>query len=79
MLMRGQPSVVVSPYIRVMNQATVLMNTLQAELGFTPSARARLGVPDLPGGFSGHEAATPHEMFDMIFPDGKVVPYAGRR
>jgi phage terminase small subunit len=48
--MRGTPAVLVSPYVRIMNQATLLMNTLQAELGFTPSARARLGVPDLPGG-----------------------------
>jgi len=77
MLMRGQPSVVVSPYIRVMNQATVLMNTLQAELGFTPSARARLGVADLPD--DDREPTNPHERLDMILPDGKVVPYAGRK
>jgi phage terminase small subunit len=57
-----------------MNQATMLMNTLQAELGFTPSARAHLGVPG--SGFA--EPASAHEMFDTILPDGKIIPY-GRR
>jgi len=74
MLMHGTPAVVVSPYVRIMNQATLPMNTLQAELEFTPSARARLGLPDLPGG----EPASRHEMFDTILPDGKVIP-CGRR
>lgn len=50
------------------------MNTLQAEQGFTPPARAQFGVPDLPGG----EPASQQKMFDTILPDGKVVPY-GRR
>jgi phage terminase small subunit len=74
MLMRGSPTVIVSPYIRIMNQATMLMNTLQAKLAFTPSARARLGVPG--SGFA--QPASAHEMFDTILPDGKVITY-GRR
>jgi phage terminase small subunit len=57
-----------------MNQATMLMNTLQAELGFTPSARAHLGVP----GSGLAEPSRAHEMFDTILPDGKIIPY-GRR
>ena len=58
----------------MLNQAILLMNTLQAELGFTPSARARHGVPDLPGG----EPASQQKMFETILPDGKVIPH-GRR
>lgn len=60
--------------LRTKNQATLLMNTLQAEQGFTLTARAQLGVLDLPGG----EPASQQKMFDTILPDGKVVPY-GRR
>jgi P27 family predicted phage terminase small subunit len=77
MLTRRSPAVTISPYIRIMNQATMLMNALQAELGFTPSARARLGVPDLPGGE--REPTSAHERFDLIMPDGQVIPYALRK
>lgn len=74
MLMRGSPAVVISPYVRIMNQATMLMNTLQAELDFTPSARARLGAA---GSVVRRicPAASQHEMFDTILPDGRVIPY----
>jgi P27 family predicted phage terminase small subunit len=34
-----------SPYLRAMNQASALMVQLGAELGFSTSARARLGQP----------------------------------
>jgi P27 family predicted phage terminase small subunit len=34
-----------SPYLRAMNQASALIVQLGAELGFSPSARARLGQP----------------------------------
>jgi len=54
----------------------MLMNTLQSELGFTPSARARLGVP-AHGVGDDREPASPHERFDMVLPDGKIVPYVG--
>jgi phage terminase small subunit len=73
-----QPAGTVSPYIRIMNQATMLMNALQGELGFTPSARARMGVPV--GGFGDdREPMSAHEMFDVVLPNGQVIPYAARK
>ena len=38
----------ISPYIRIMNRETIIMTQLGAELGFTPTARARLGQPQEP-------------------------------
>jgi P27 family predicted phage terminase small subunit len=35
----------VSPYVRMMNQASAVIVQLGAELGFSPSARTRLGQP----------------------------------
>jgi Phage terminase, small subunit len=77
LLTRGGPTVQPSPYPGIMNRAGLLMARLEAELGFTPSSRASLGVPV---GLVGDELepASPHERFDTILPGGKVAPYARR-
>jgi hypothetical protein len=67
-----------SPYLGIMNRTALLMGRLEAELGFTPSARAALGV--LAGGVGGdRKPASAHERFDTILPNGKVIPYADRK
>jgi P27 family predicted phage terminase small subunit len=46
LLTRGSAGVVmISPYIKIMNRETLIMTQLGAELGFSPTARARLGQP----------------------------------
>ena len=46
LLARGAVGAVISPYIRIMDRCTLLMTQLGAELGFSPTARARLGRPE---------------------------------
>jgi P27 family predicted phage terminase small subunit len=48
LLVKGTAGTSVSPYIRIMNHCIALMTQLQGEMGFTPSARARLGTPAPP-------------------------------
>jgi hypothetical protein len=48
LLVKGAAGSSISPYVRIMNQCTLLMTQLQGEMGFTPSARARLGTPAPP-------------------------------
>lgn len=43
LLARGAVGAVISPYIRIMDRCIPLMTQLGAELGFSPTARARLG------------------------------------
>jgi P27 family predicted phage terminase small subunit len=45
LLLKGSAGLMISPYIRVMDRTTIIMTQLGAELGFTPTARARLGQP----------------------------------
>jgi P27 family predicted phage terminase small subunit len=48
-LMRGASGkAMLSPYLRVMREASAVLVQLGAELGFSPSARARLGQPGEP-------------------------------
>jgi P27 family predicted phage terminase small subunit len=47
LLMRGQTASI-SAYIRVVTRLVPLLNQLQSELGYSPTARARLGVPASP-------------------------------
>jgi phage terminase small subunit len=48
LLMRGQQSVAISSYVRLVSGLVPLLDSLQSELGFTPTARARFGVPAAP-------------------------------
>jgi P27 family predicted phage terminase small subunit len=66
----------VSPYVQIMDRCVLLMTRLQGQMGFTPSARATLGVPLSPAPRS---PSSPHELFDTILPDGTRVPYGGSR
>jgi phage terminase small subunit len=77
LLSRAGPVVQASPYLGIMNRTALVMGRLEAELGFTPSARASLGVPG--GGFADSEPANVHERFDVVLPNGQVIPYAGRK
>jgi P27 family predicted phage terminase small subunit len=72
LLSRNGGVVTVSPYVRIMNHCVLLMTKLQSEMGFTPSARASLGVPMLP---TPQEPTSPHQRFDTILPDGTRLPY----
>ncbi len=67
LLSRHGAVVTISPYIRIMNHCVLPMTKLQSEMGFTPSARASLGVPMLP---APEEPGSPHQRFDTIMPDG---------
>jgi phage terminase small subunit len=55
-----------------MNHCVLLMTKLQSEMGFTPSARASIGVPMLP---APEEPTNPHQRFDTILPDGTRLTY----
>lgn len=44
-LVKGSAGPVISPYLRSMNQALILLARYSAELGFSPAARASLGRP----------------------------------
>jgi phage terminase small subunit len=66
----------ISPYLKIMNHCVMLMSKLQSEPGFTPSARAALGMSALP---SVEEPASEHERFDVIVPNGERIPYGARR
>jgi P27 family predicted phage terminase small subunit len=55
LVVRGGAGLVPSPYLRIMNQATLLMVRLQSEFGFTPVGRARLGQPDDPRSGEGED------------------------
>jgi phage terminase small subunit len=52
------------------------MTKLQSELGFTPSARASLGVASFR---LRDEPASEHELFDIILPTRERIPYNARR
>jgi P27 family predicted phage terminase small subunit len=45
LLTKGSAGVMISPYIKIMNRETIIMTQLGAELGLSPTARARLGQP----------------------------------
>jgi P27 family predicted phage terminase small subunit len=45
LLIAGSAGLMISPYIKIMDRATIIMTQLGAELGFSPTARARLGQP----------------------------------
>jgi P27 family predicted phage terminase small subunit len=49
LLIRGATGLQVSPYVRVMNSAVLLMVRLQSEMGFSPAGRAALGTPETAG------------------------------
>lgn len=61
------------PYLKIMNHCVMLMAKLQSELGFTPSARAALGVSAVP---PVEETASERERFDVILPTGGRIPMA---
>jgi P27 family predicted phage terminase small subunit len=46
LLVRGTSGLAPSPYLRIMDQATLLMVRLSSEFGFSPAARAGLGQPE---------------------------------
>jgi P27 family predicted phage terminase small subunit len=48
LLIRGISGLVPSPYLGIMTRASSVMVRLAAEMGFTPSGRARLGQPEAP-------------------------------
>jgi P27 family predicted phage terminase small subunit len=48
LLMRSQQTASVSANVRVVTRLVPLLNQLQSELGYSPTARARLGVPAPP-------------------------------
>jgi P27 family predicted phage terminase small subunit len=48
LVVRGASGLVPSPYLRIMNQATLLMVRLSSEFGFSPAGRAGLGRPERP-------------------------------
>jgi len=48
LLVRGASGLALSPYLRILNQTTMLMLRLQSEFGFTPAGRAGLGTPAEP-------------------------------
>jgi phage terminase small subunit len=74
----GQPLIddkgFVAPLLRLMRQTIEVMVRIQSEFGFTPVGRTRLGMPAGGMGDDG-EPVSPHERFDTILPDGKIVPY----
>src|SRR5215472_4646977 len=45
LLVRGASGLAPSPYLRILNQTTLLMLRLQNEFGFSPAGRAGLGQP----------------------------------
>jgi hypothetical protein len=45
LLVRGSAGAMISHYCKIMDRCTLLMTQLGAELGFSPTARARLGQP----------------------------------
>ena len=55
----GKPS----PYLRIIRQTVEVMTRLQAEMGFTPVARSRLGTP-LPS--APPEPQNAHQQFEVI-------------
>jgi P27 family predicted phage terminase small subunit len=69
---------VVAPLLRLMRQTTEVMVRIQSEFGFTPVGRTRLGMP-AGGAGDDPEPGSPHQRFDTVLPDGKVLPYAGRK
>lgn len=66
----------ISPYLKIINHCVMLMAKLQTEMGFTPTARASLGMASLP---TREEPAIEHERFDVILPTGERIPYGARR
>jgi P27 family predicted phage terminase small subunit len=48
LLIRGAAGLLPSPYLGIMTRASLVMVRLAAEMGFTPSGRARLGQPEAP-------------------------------
>jgi phage terminase small subunit len=48
LVVRGASGLAPSPYLRIMNQATLLMVRLSSEFGFSPAGRAGLGRPEGP-------------------------------
>jgi P27 family predicted phage terminase small subunit len=46
LVVRGPSGLVPSPYLRIMNQAVLLMVRLSSEFGFSPAGRAGLGRPE---------------------------------
>jgi P27 family predicted phage terminase small subunit len=48
LVVRGAAGLAPSPYLRIMNQAALLMVRMQSEMGFSPAGRAILGQPEPP-------------------------------
>jgi P27 family predicted phage terminase small subunit len=60
LLTKGSAGPMISPYIRIMNRETIIMTSLGSELGFSPTARARLGQPQP------HEPAEGHDRWSTL-------------
>lgn len=72
LLGRGSAGPMISPYVKIQDRTMLIMTQLGAELGFTPTSRARLGQPEAPREPAAYSAWAELRRFPSVIQGGKA-------